>query len=369
MLYRIALAVGLLFSFPAQAQYLKAPAGKISTQAEDLYAPKPLTKKAEIPQSAHVTARGETVYFRPGLAGLEQMPDGSIHAITERNQRFSVWIDNKGAVRFAPLPADSQITLPARDVIPHAQPGTGQRDIQDAWLIQPTTRYINGVLGDTIEAAAMRITLRDGRMIIQRAEGPSVYEDLQPRIADANGDGREDILVVRSTADQGASLVIYTIARNSQNRPMLQQIGATPTMNQPKAWLNPVGVGDFDGDGRPEIAMIERPYDLGTLSIWRLEQGQMRKISSTGGFSNHKMGVPYINFSLVRDINGDEITDMVIPAFDRKSLRLISFRNGTFTEIANLPLKAPIKTNMIWVKNGILMGLENDMILHLGFGN
>ena len=54
--------------------------------------------------------------------------------------------------------------------------------IASAWLADPTTRYDHGVLGDQIEAAALRLRTRDGKVLTYRLPGDSVFEDLEPRI-------------------------------------------------------------------------------------------------------------------------------------------------------------------------------------------
>ena len=331
-------------------------------QADEVLAPKPLIQQ---PQGS-VIVRGRSIMFRPGLFGLRFGDDGQPLAIAHNLQEFTLMIEPDGGVMMKPPGDDAPPPiLPARDVIPGARAGKGSRDIREAWLIQPTTRYINGVLGDTVEASALRVTLPNGAMVVQRAEGGAVYEDLQPRIADIDGDGREDVLVIRSTATQGASVVAYGLTTTPQGRAALRELGATPPLGRPKAWLNPIGVGDFDGDGRPELAMVENPYTEGVLSFWRLQNGRFVNVGRATGFSNHKMGSTQTGLAVIRDLDGDGVPDLIVPSLDRKSLRLISFKGGVVREIAQLPLKSPVKADLLWVKDGVMVGLEDNTILHM----
>jgi hypothetical protein len=54
----------------------------------------------------------------------------------------------------------------------------------------PTTRYPHGVLGDTVEYTTLAVTLPDGRTLRTTWDAPVVFEDLAPRLADLDGDGR-----------------------------------------------------------------------------------------------------------------------------------------------------------------------------------
>jgi len=103
-----------------------------------------------------------------------------------------------------------------QDALPDGRPAVASRGsggrIAEAWLIAPTGRYDHGVLGDAVEAGGLMVRLRDGgerRLLLPENQ---VFEDLQPRLADLDGDGAEEILVVRSSLDAGAVLAVYGLA-------------------------------------------------------------------------------------------------------------------------------------------------------------
>ena len=89
--------------------------------------------------------------------------------------------------RFPPIPAGA-----LRD----GRIAAGKREIARAWLAEPTNRYGHGVLGDAIEAASIVVERKDGRREIVRLGNDSVFEDLEPRIADFGGG--EKIVAVKS---------------------------------------------------------------------------------------------------------------------------------------------------------------------------
>jgi hypothetical protein len=84
----------------------------------------------------------------------------------------------------------------------------GRRNLRAVWLTRPTGRYGHGVLGDAIEAGGVAAELADGRRVELVLSADSVFEDLRPRLADTDGDGDDEILVVRSYLDRGAALAV-----------------------------------------------------------------------------------------------------------------------------------------------------------------
>ena len=65
---------------------------------------------------------------------------------------------------------------------------------------------------------------------------------------------------------------------------------ATPFIGRPHRWLAPLGVADLDGDGRVEIAYVDRPHLAKVLRIWRYEGGRLRHLADVPGLTNHRIG-------------------------------------------------------------------------------
>jgi hypothetical protein len=164
----------------------------------------------------------------------------------------------------------------------------GPSGIVAAWYEDPTTRYAHGVLGDAVEAGTLAAQLDDfpncitGRITLPETE---VFEDLAPRLADLDGDGRAEIIVVQSHRDLGARLVVYGLTPDGQN---LRLLAATPNIGQRNRWLAPIGAADLDGDGRVEIAYIDRPHLARTLRVWRYAGGTLTAIAAATGLTNHR---------------------------------------------------------------------------------
>lgn len=183
-----------------------------------------------------------------------------------------------------------------------------------AWYDGPTRRYPHGVLGDEVEATrlhayseAAQTTCSDHSVTLPDV---LVFEDIAPRLADLDGDGTPEIIVVQSHQRQGAQLAVYRVGNDGIG---IDLIATTPFIGRRNRWLSPIGVADFDGDGLIEIAYIDRPHLARTLRIWRFQpgglagQGQLVELAALAGLTNHRIGEDFITGG-VRDCGeGPEI--------------------------------------------------------------
>ncbi|MBR9764691.1 MAG: VCBS repeat-containing protein [Rhodobacteraceae bacterium] len=158
---------------------------------------------------------------------------------------------------------------------------TRAETIRTARYVEPTTRYAHGVLGDAVEYGALELTIAGGATRLFRLPEVLVFEDLAPRLADLDGDGAPEVIVVESHAARGARLAVWGPGG---------RITATPHIGQSHRWLAPLGAADLDGDGRIELAYVDRPHLARTLRIWRYEAGGLTEIASAEGVSNHQIG-------------------------------------------------------------------------------
>lgn len=180
------------------------------------------------------------------------------------------------------------------------------REILSARYDAPTTRYAHGVLGDAVEwgalvlkvdtcpacallkAKTIRITLPDTR----------VFEDLEPRLVDVDNDGRPEVIVVESDVRLGAALAVYDESG---------KIAQTPHIGRTNRWLAPLGAADLDGDGKIELAYVDRPHLAKTLRIWRFDGGKLVHLADKPGLTNHKIGEDFISGGIRDCGTGPEI--------------------------------------------------------------
>lgn len=159
------------------------------------------------------------------------------------------------------------------------------QDITRAELVEPTARYDHAVLGDALEWGALKLTLQGaGRRLIRLPE-TRVFEDVTARLADLDGDGAPEIVVVEADIARGAALAVYDA--NGLR-------AATEFIGQTHRWLAPAGIGDFDGDGRVEVAYVDRPHLRRELVFVRLEANRLVELARQPGLTNHRIGEDFI---------------------------------------------------------------------------
>jgi len=169
-----------------------------------------------------------------------------------------------------------------------------------SWTL-PTDRYPHGALGDPLEWGGMVVALglkecRTGRSTLSLTLPEAlVFEDVEPVLADLDGDGLHEILTVESHHERGARLTVWTVATGT-----LSRLASTPFIGARNRWLAQVGAADLDGDGRVELAYIDRPHLARVLRVWRLEEGRLVQVAEAPGLTNHVYGATRIEGGIRR---------------------------------------------------------------------
>jgi FG-GAP-like repeat len=263
----------------------------------------------------------------------------------------------KAAVTFIDSPGKPELPEGA---LPDSRVAVGTHDVARAWLAQPVSRYDHGILGDKIEAGTLVIETRDGRRQEVKLDDDAVFEDLEPRLADLDGNGHDDITVVKSYLKRGSALAVIA-ERNGKYR----IVAETPPLGAPHRWLNPAGIADFTGDGRFDIALVRQPHVVGALELWSWGGSSLHKVAELDDTTNHVAGTRAIDMSAVADFDGDGVADLALPSLDRKSLRIVSFAPHA-REIARVPLPAKAATNIGVTRSGnapiIVLGLSDGSL-------
>lgn len=233
-------------------------------------------------------------------------------------------------------------------------------DIIRAWYSRPTERYRHAILGDGVEAGQLNVITANSRTLEKRLIKIEVFEDQTPRLADLDGDGSVEVITIRSSMAQGASMTIYGL----QGRRLVEK-ASTGFYGRPNRWLNIAGIGAFTGGKYKEIAIVTTPHIGGTLFFYRYDGGRLTKLSAATGFSNHEIGSREMRLSAMRDINSDGGIDLAVPSDDRKSLRIMGFSGRNLKALAVAKLPAAIDKAIGLAKgekDGFIVGLDNGGI-------
>lgn len=292
-----------------------------------------------------------TVIPAQAVSAVVQDGDGALVSTAKGWHRF-----DPEALRLEAVPEPERIAAPS-GALPDARVARGREIVRRAWLSDPTTRYGHGVLGDAIEAGSLTIVRRDGTKVELRLPLDAVFEDIEPRIAEIGG--RERIVLVKAHLARGAAIAIIDPASAAI-------VAETPAIGRANAWRNPAGISDYDGDGSTDIVAVRQPHVLGLLEIWSFIDNKLKKTGEVPDVCNHVIGSRALSLSATGDFDGDGRPDLAIPSFDRRSLRLIAFA-PTVRDIARVALPGRVVTDFALLRvrgrPAVLAGLDNGQLV------
>lgn len=187
-------------------------------------------------------------------------------------------------------------------------------DIRQAWYARPTSRYAHGVLGDAIEAGSLVALTVSGRVLEAVLPADQVFEDITPRIADLDGDGRNEVIAIRSSKSGGAAVVIFGLAGNA-----LVLRGAGSENGRANRWLNIAGLVPR-GDGGLTLYGVRTPHIGGRLFSLDFRDGTLSERNDIAtDVSNHIIGSRELGLSAVGEFGGQ--VELVLPSQGRRRLR------------------------------------------------
>lgn len=185
----------------------------------------------------------------------------------------------------------------------------------------PTDRYGHAIMGNLPEWS--RLCLEgDGAGACVTLPETSVFEDIAPRLADMDGDGVPEAVVVESNFQGGAALAVYRLEADGLSRT------ATPPIGLRNRWLSPVGIADFDQDGTMDVAYVETPHLGKLLKIYSWRDEALVLIAKASGLSNHRIGEETITSGIRSCGKGPEI---VLPDGAWQRVFAGRFVDGTLT--------------------------------------
>jgi hypothetical protein len=269
-------------------------------------------------------------------------------------------------------PLQSEIPGEAAGRIPDSQVAIGSRNIAYAWLGSLTDRYDHAALGSALHAGSLHALVRqaNGALVLVSVQVPAsrVIEDRVPRLADLDGDGLDEIVVVESDLQLGSSIVVYGVqAGTPAGPPALAERARSAYLGASHRWLNPVGVADFDGDGHADIVAVTTPHVDGVLTLYRYRPPALEPIAKLPGFANHRFGRRDQQLSAIVTMPGKRPT-VIVPAMDVRTLHALQIVNGEWREVASpsaLPKRAQ-RMNALPSGACVLMtdGLTTQVTLH-----
>lgn len=253
-----------------------------------------------------------------------------------------------GAASPAPvvLPAQASKRLPDSQVV------RGKNDIAWVWLGTPTMRYPHKALGATTHAGSLHVLLNASagkfQEVVHELPFNRVFEDRLPRLIDLDGDGRDEIILIESDALRGSATVVYGLqsvktSKGADKKFSLVELARSPQTGSTFRWLNPVGVADFDGDGKLDLASVITPHIGGLLTLYRYSPPKLEQFAQAMDTSNHRMGDLEQQVAVIVEQKGVRPT-IIVPDMQLKALHALRWEApGRWKELADVkPLPATV---------------------------
>ncbi|MEM7524153.1 MAG: VCBS repeat-containing protein [Pseudomonadota bacterium] len=242
--------------------------------------------------------------------------------------------------------------------LPDGRVAIGDLDISAAWYEGPTRRYAHAILGDAIEAGALSVRTARGDVLTLDLPVSHVFEDRTPRIADLDGDGRAEVVAIRSARRAGGGVAVYGL-RDGR----LEEVAAIPDIGLSNRWLNIAAIADLTGDGRREIAFVKTPHIGGTLRVFAWKDGGLGLLDEMWGFSNHAIGAREMRLSALMETEAGPI--LAVPSADRRALRMVRMEAGALRLIAEVALPVRVDKAMTVEAGGFVVGLSDGSVMRV----
>ncbi len=227
---------------------------------------------------------------------------------------------------------------------PASHPALAGASVRQVWLGTADRRHGHDALGAGAYPGTLHARVEiGGRVHSVRLELPAegAFEDGLVRTADLDGDGSAEVVVVSATREDGAALTVYGIDASSP-APVLVERARSPSVGRMR-WLNPVGVGDFDGDGCLELVSVSTPHIGGVLTLYRYAPPRLVPVAWERDVSNHQLGDPEQGLAAVI-MRGGRPT-VAVPDQSRRRLRYLVVNGAGQWEsaAADTVFEAPIQ--------------------------
>jgi hypothetical protein len=228
---------------------------------------------------------------------------------------------------------------------------------QAAVYVEPTDRYPHGVMGDTLEAAALIVFTaeNDTLTVTARVQLPArdVFEGLIPMWADIDGDGNPDVVTTVSNSAVGARLVVY--------RADGTLLAETPPVGRGNRWRHQIAFAPFGPDGTMELAEVQTPHLGGIVQFWHYDAdlGTLVLSAAGNGRTSHIYGSPNLDQALAGDFDGDGIPELVLTDQGRRRVTGLQRRDGVIREVWSFNLPAAPVTNFAAVNtpDGLMLAI------------
>jgi len=176
-----------------------------------------------------------------------------------------------------------------------------------------------------------------------------VYEGLGPMWADVDGDGIDDLVTTISGTNQGSALAVYLVIRDDSSPSgfVIKEYVTSDFIGEDSRWLHQVAVGPLGPYGEIEVVEIRTPHFGGQVRYYRLtELGSLELVASTQEYTSHEINSRNLDQVTVGDFDGDGIPELVVQDQSQETLYGLQRTNCGVNVAWNVSLPFKLQTNI-----------------------
>ena len=279
----------------------------------------------ERPQFPLVRLAVDSTVTPPRLLGIG--PKGEVYAI-------NIFI---GAVVLEPL---RKMQAPPPSSIAVVKADTGA--VEAARYSEPVTEG-KAIIG----WRNLQVRRRGGEILNHRLPDGSLFSEQRPLLIDLKNDGLQEVLTVRRDADGGTRMVVFFPSAGK-----LTPVAETAPAPD-KGSLDPIGLGDFEGKGQEQMALISNPEGGGYLETYAFEGGKLVRKWRLYGYSSRLPGAGIEGVAVLTDLNGDGVTDFLLPRNDLLGIGVVTMAGGYSRPLWRTEFMVPLASELTVLPDGV----------------